>query len=191
MSASNLGTLSTLVTSVAIAATAPMAPMAQNREMTSSLSPMRYIDASGQLNKSGFLMVNYPHSAEYYFITREVEKRINDETMKMQSRFQSMKRSFLRYSEGFPQEKQSYFALMADALCKLDFKDNLSSYNRGDASIDTVIKLKNGITLRVSCFIDDEIDAPMVFSIHRGRTLLVTDELPVSEIVNTINSVSA
>ena len=188
MSASNLGTLSTLVTSVAIAATAPMV---QNREMTSSFSPMRYIAAAEQLNKSGYLIVNYPHSAESYFITQEAEKRINNETMRMQSRFQSMKRSFLRYNEGFPQEKQSYFAIMADALCKLDFEDNVSSYNQADASIDTVIKLKNGITLRVSCFIDDEIDAPMVFSIHRGRTLLVTDELPVSEIVNTIISVSA
>ena len=188
MSASNLGTLSTIVTSVAIAATAPMV---QNREMASSLSPMRYIAASEQIHKSGYLIVNYPHSAESYFKTQEAEKRINNETMNMQSRFKSLTRSFIRYNEGFPQEKQNYFALMADALCKLDFKDNVSSYNKADASIDTMVKLKNGLTLRVSCFIDDEMDAPMVFSIHRGRTLLVTDELPVSGIVNTINSVSA
>ena len=134
-------------------------------------------------------MINYGHSAEMYVRTQVSENRIESKFIAMQSRYQAMKNSFLRYNEGFPMDKHDFFAQMADALCQLDVKSNVFSYNKIDASIDSVLHLNNGLTLSVSCFIDDEINAPMVFSIHRGRTLLVSDELPVNEIVNTLNSV--
>ena len=142
-------------------------------------------------NKSGAMMSFYPHSTDNYVRTQYKEQRIDQKSKEMQRRFLAMNHSFMRYSEGFPAEKQGHFSLMANALCKLDFKDNVSSYNKDDDSIDTVLKLSNGLTLSISCFVDEDEDAPMVFSIHRGTTLLVSDELPVEEIVRKINSVPA
>ena len=135
-------------------------------------------------------MTYYPHSTEEYVRTRHDVNKIDRASMAMQSRFHAMKLSFMHYSDGMPSDKLSYFTYMANALCKLDFKDNVSSYNNGDASIDMVLKFSNGLTLSVSSFVDEEEGAPMVFSLHRGHTLLVSDELPVNEIVKTINSVA-
>lgn len=143
-----------------------------------------------QLYNSGPMMMFYSHSTAEYVRT-QYEQKIDNESEEMQKRFKAIKHSFARYSEGFPSEKQGHFSLMANALCKLDFKDNISSYNKDDDSIDTVLKLSNGLTLSISCFVDEDEDAPMVFSIHRGKALLVSDELPVEEIVRKINSVPA
>ena len=107
----------------------------------------------------------------------------------MQDRFLAMKHSFMRYRKDISSDELSYFTSVANVLCKLDFKDNISSYNESDKCIDTVLRLSNGLTLSISSFLDEDINAPMVFSIHRGRMLLVTDEMPISEIVKTINSV--
>ena len=131
---------------------------------------------------SGITIKLYPHSKEEYVRTQYQEQTIDKKSKEMQRRFQSMNHSFMRYSEGFPTEKQVHISLMANALCKFDFNDD---------SIDTVLKLSNGLTLSISCFVDEDEDAPMVFSIHRGKTLLVSDELPVEEIVRKINSVPA
>ena len=185
MSSNSLGTLGTLVTTFAIAT----APVTQNRDMKSSNYPMQPFVSYEQLLQSGDSLINFPHASDVYFRNYYVDKKIDVATMEMQKRYQLICHSFRRYNDGFPAEKQSYFAQMADILCRLDFNDNISSFNKIDASIDSVLKLKNGLTLSVSCFIEDEIDTPMVFSIHRGRVLLVSDELPLSEIVNTINTV--
>ena len=145
-----------------------------------------------QLYNSGPMLVFYSHSTDkYVYVRTQYEQTIDKESEKMQKRFQSMKHSFARYSEGFPAEKQVFFTAMANALCKLDFRDNVTSYNTDDASIDTILKLSSGLTLSISCFIDEDTDSPMVFSLHRGTTLLVTDEMPVEEIVRKINSVTA
>ncbi len=183
----NINTLGTRFLTLAIAATAPIIPM---NAATSSALPMQSYADYKQVLQTGIPVINYVHSAEMYVSSQVSENKIESKFIEMQTRFQAMKRSFLRYSDGFPTEKHNYFAQMADALCQLEVKSNVFSYNKADASIDTVLHLKNGLTLSVSCFIDDDIDSPMVFSIHRGRTLLVSDELPVSEIVNTLNAVT-
>ena len=184
----NINTLGTCFITMAMAATAPILP---SNAATSSALPVQNYVAYEQIQTSGNPIVNYFHSAEMYVRTQVSENRIESNIMDMQFRYQAMKQSFLRYSEGLPETKQGYFSQMADALCQLDVKSNVFSYNKIDASIDSVLKLKNGLTLSVSCFIDDEIDSPMVFSIHRGRALLVSDELPINEIVNTLNTVKA
>ena len=159
-------------------------------KMTDSRQQSLSCWADSQLyNKSGSFIIYYPHASENYFRTHNTDRLIDHVSIEMQARYHSIKRSFIRYSEGFPKEKMNHFAIMANALCKLEFNDNVSSYNKIDESIDSILKLKNGLTLSVSSFVDDGEDAPMVFSLHRGQTLLVSDELPVNEIVRTINSV--
>jgi len=190
MSANNISTLSSWVSIATVVATAPTI-INLNIDAARNATSIGNYKIYEQPYRSGRLLENYSHTSELYVLTPNTEKMIDKISREMQSRVQSLKRSFSKYSDGFPTEKQSYFAYMADALCKLDFIDNVSSYNKYDSSIDTIIKLKNGLTLSVSCFIEDKKDAPMVFSIHRNHTLLVSDELPINEIVNTINSANA
>lgn len=178
-----------------VAATVALASAASEMSVKSTdilqQSSRSWMEYTQSFNKSGSLMIYYPHASENYFISKNTDSLIDQVSMEMQSRYQSIKRSFIRYSDGFPKDKQNHFAIMANALCKLEFSDNVSSYNKIDESIDTVLKLKNGLTLSVSSFVDEEAEAPMVFSLHRGQTLLVSDELPVNDIVRTINSVIA
>lgn len=179
---------------IVVAATVALAPFASEIpiKMTDSQQQSLYSWVDSQsYNKSGSFIIYYPHASKNYFRTQNIDRLIDRVSIEMQTRYHSIKRSFIRYSEGFPEEKMNHFAIMANALCKLEFKDNVSSYNKDDESIDTILKLKNGLTLSVSSFIDDGENAPMVFSLHRGQTLLVSDELPINEIVKTINSVIA
>lgn len=179
---------------IVVAATVALAPFASETpiKMTDSRKQFLSCWADSQFyNKSGSFVIYYPHASENYFRTHNTDCLIDHVSIEMQTRYHSIKRSFIRYSEGFPVEKMNHFATMANALCKLEFNDNVSSYNKIDESIDTILKLKNGLTLSVSSFVDDTEDAPMVFSLHRGQTLLVSDELPINEIVRTINSVIA
>ena len=173
-------------TAVAIAASAPIL---QYIESDSRNNPLKDLLTYQQPYESGPLRVLYPRSTDHYIITQHEEKRIERESLEMQDRFLAMKHSFMRYRKDISSDELSYFTSVANVLCKLDFKDNISSYNESDKCIDTVLRLSNGLTLSISSFLDEDINAPMVFSIHRGRMLLVTDEMPISEIVKTINSV--
>lgn len=175
-------------TTVMLVATATALP---GKPVENPLQTSRNNVEYAQSRMSGPLMIYYPHATEEYSPTQSQSRQIDRAAREMQRRFEAIKHSFARYGTGLPAEKMNYFSVMANALCKLDFKDNVSSYNSEDESIDTVLKLKNGLTLSVSCFVDEDTDAPMVFSLHRGKTLLVSDELPVNEIVKTIISVKA
>lgn len=114
------------------------------------------------------------------------------ESIKMQQqRHKAIEDSFSKYSCGFPTDKMQYFSHLSNLLCRIKFVDNISSYNEDDFSIDIILKLSNGLKLSISQFLDEDINAPVVFSIHRERTLLVSDEMPIIEIVNNINSLEA
>lgn len=136
-------------------------------------------------------MVYYPLLKKQYVVTKDEDSRIEKTSLDMQNRFHAMKHSFNRYGKGIPTEKYGFFNLVANTLCKLDFNDIVSSYNEDDLSIDTVLRLSNGLTLSISSFIDENINSPMVFSIHRGNMLLVADQMPINDIVETIKSVIA
>lgn len=173
---------------MAFAATAPL--ILSNEASTDSVS-VQITPVKEQPYQSGPFMRFYPHSLTEYMRSNSDSERIDCVMAAMQDRYQALKGNFMRYSDGFPEEKASYFIQMANVLCRLDFKDSLTSYNKSDASIDSVLKLRSGLTLSVSKFIEDDPEAPVVFSIHRGHDLLVSDELPVDEIVNIIKSVIA
>lgn len=185
MSQSNINTV---FTAIAIAATAPLI---QTKGADSLSVPAGNYVAFDKQYKSGTLTMYYTHATEEYVRTQQLTSRMERGSVEMQTRYQTIKNSFAKYGKSFPADKQQYFSHMANALCKLEFRDNVSSYNKDDSSIDTVLKLSNGLTLSISCFVDEDVDSPMVFSLHRGKVLLVSDVLPVGEIVRTINSVTA
>lgn len=147
---------------------------------------------AGAANKaSGDAIVFYNSASEEISAANSEEGRVKIRSIKMQLRHQAIERSFAKHSEGFPIVKKNYIIQLANQVCKLPFYDNISSYNIDDESIDTILKLTDGTTLSLSQFLNDDVESPVVFSIHRNKTLLVADELPLTEIVQTINSVIA
>ena len=156
-----------------------------------SLSTYSIYENCENSKTSGTPIAFYNHTSGNFVRSMSMEEPIESEAIQMQERHKAIEDSFLKYSNGFPSEKKDYLSALSNSLCKLKFVDNISSYNESDFSIDTIIKLSNGLKLSVSQFLDEDIDSPVVFSIHRGRTLLISDEMPIAEIVNIINSVEA
>lgn len=106
-----------------------------------------------------------------------------------QYRYKSIERSFMKNSAGFPDTRMAYMEYMANVMCGVSFLDNISVFNKIDETIDTVFKLKGGLMLTISQFLEDEIDAPVVFSIHRGEELLVSAEMDLDELAKTVKDV--
>lgn len=174
---------------ITLATAVPAFPLANIGVDTSSQTAWIQVNHT-QSQQSGPMMIFFPHSTKDYIKMQSTESPIDEVSLAMQKRYQAILQSFNHYSKGFSSDKQCYISQIANELSKLDFSDNVSSYNDVDASIDSVLKLANGLTLSISRFIEDDMEDPMVFSIHRGRTLLISDELPIGEIVSTINSVT-
>ena len=135
---------------------------------------------------SGRPILFYNHAAAQVERTVRENLAVDIASIKMQLRYKQIEDSFKKNSEGFPADKYNYLRYLANEICRLPFVDNLSSYNDEDGTIDTQLKLSNGLRLSISQFLDDATDAPVVFSIHRKTVLLVSDELPMSEIVDTL-----
>lgn len=140
---------------------------------------------------SGMPIMYYNHASEDFARSWSMSNLLENNSIEMQSRYKAIERSFVKHSKGFPADKREHFLLLANEVCKLQFNDNVSSYNEYDETIETILKLSDGLTLSISQFLDEDADASAVFSVHRGRTLLVSDEMPVREIVDTINSIIA
>jgi hypothetical protein len=187
----NTNTFSAVAISVAFAATSSCG--AQMNTPSDEYLFAQPISSNGYNKKlvesTGDAIMYYNHASEVFSATKNSERRVGISSIKMQLRHQAIEKSFAKHSNGFPDKKKDYIVQLADMICKLPFYDNVSSYNDDDETIDTVLKLADGTTLSLSQFLDDDIDASVVFSIHRNKTLLIADELPLAEIVQTINSV--
>lgn len=145
----------------------------------------------GNLHQTGMPISYYNYGTTGFERSKSFIEPIDEESIDMQKRYQAIANSFTKHSVGFPVEKKGYLSVLSNTLCKLHFVDNVLSYNEYDETIDAVLRLSNGLKLSVSMFLDEDVEAPVVFSIHRGRTLLVSDELPIEEIVSTINTIVA
>lgn len=139
--------------------------------------------------KTGSPIVYYGSSGQF-FPSQNFSNLIQISSLKMQFRHKMIEQSFLKNGKNFPKEKFSYFSVLSNEVCKLRFKDVVSLYNEYDESIDIILWLNSGLTLSLSQFITKSVDSPVVFSLHRGTSLLVSDEQPIDEIVESINSVN-
>lgn len=184
----NTNTYSVVAIMVAIAAASSNDVQIKTSLDTKMLAQSVYV-ASGYNKISGDAIMYYNHASETFTADKNEGGHVEISSIKMQLRHQAILRSFAKHSDGFPAEKKNYLLQLANWVCKLPVSDNISSYNNYDETIDTILKLTDGTTLSLSQFLCDDIDAPVVFSIHRNNTLLVADELPLAEIVQTINSV--
>lgn len=65
----------------------------------------------------------------------------------------------------------------------------ISHYENGEPEcIDADLHYKHEIVASVSTFLDEPIDSEVCFTIHRDRTLLVADSLPIDELVERIKT---
>ncbi len=142
-----------------------------------------------QYHRSGLPLSFFTSSSLKFEASKTQNLTMSVEDKDRQYRFKAIQRSFLRHCDGLPYDKMKYMEYMANEMCAISFHDNISEYNSIDATIDTIFKMNGGLTLTLSQFIDDEIDAPVVFSIHRGTELLVSAEMKLDELAKTINEV--
>lgn len=139
--------------------------------------------------RSGLPMSFFTSSSLKFEASETQNFTMSAEDKERQYRFKAIQRSFLRHCDGLPNDKMIYLEYMANEMCGISFRDNISEFNIIDATIDTIFKMSGGLTLTLSQFIDDEIDAPVVFSIHRGTELLVSAEMKLGELAKTISEV--
>jgi len=82
-----------------------------------------------------------------------------------------------------------YFLRLASIMQNVPFIDAVSSFDVYDNTIYSRYKLPGNLTLSVSQFLDESVDAPVVFSIHRNKTLLVSSEMELHELMQKILAV--
>lgn len=174
--------------SAAILAASTSGMFPQEQYSSADELSLQNVGVNSNSGSSGAPIMFYNHASNEVSSSTKWEKPINISDIKSQIRYKQIENSFNKNSEDFPKEKVGYLQYLANNASRLSFIDNVSSYNDDDESIDTILKLENGLKLSISQFIDDDIDDPVVFSIHRNGILLVSDELPLDEIVDTINS---
>lgn len=126
-----------------------------------------------------------------YSVADSKGQAITDNLLAQQYRYEAIERSFKKHSKDFSEDKRSYFREMANRLCRLPFVDNVASYNPYDETLDSRFYFQQGLSLSVSQLLDDAMDAPVLFSLHRNSMLLVSDELPLDELVDTLNEILA
>lgn len=106
-----------------------------------------------------------------------------------QYRYKSIERSFLKNSDGLPGNKMGYMEYMANVMCCMSFYDNICSFNKYDETIDSIFKMSGDLTLTMSQFLDEDVESPVVFSIHRGEELLVSAEMRLDDLAKTVNEI--
>lgn len=139
--------------------------------------------------RSGFRITFFPQGSMPYEAAITQSSIMSDDEIKKQKRYKAIERSFLKHSDGLPGDKMAYIEHLANIMCSLAFTDNISAFNSIDETIDTEFRMNGNLSLTLSQFIDEEIDAPVVFSIHRGEELLVSAEMKLDELAKTVNEV--
>lgn len=129
------------------------------------------------INKGRLYSSNYRETESSYKELTELEVALND-------RLKALRRNFNRNSNDVSQQVSMIFSSMANKLAVLPFDDNLSFYNAEDRSVDIKVMMPQDFCLNVSHFVDD--DDYVVFTLHKGRKLLVADELRIEEFSSKI-----
>lgn len=139
--------------------------------------------------QSGDMIFSYKEASEILSLSQNRLSAVDITSVKRQLRYKSIEENFRLNCGQMPQDKRGYMEKLANEVSLLPIVDYITSYNEYDESLDMVLKINDGLTLSISQFLDEDLDAPSVFSIHRGSRLLVSDELPISEIISRYHSV--
>lgn len=110
---------------------------------------------------------------------------MNAEETDSSQRYTKLQKSFSLNLHGFTIGNMSFFEDMANVLCNIPFESVITSYNEYDESIDIKMSLSYNIKLSISRFVDIN-DDNVVFSIHRNKRLLISNEMRLIDLEQKI-----
>ena len=171
----------TLVAGTTLAASSAMAQIPMPYSNRSVDITMSY-DANGERSGSTFDMnIVLEDNTIKFSRTNSTENQLTPEMIAVTHRYAQLIESFNAPKLNYPACSIDVFRDLANIVCNIPFKTVSSFYNLYDESVDLVLKMDFNINLSISKFIDDDEDC-VVFSIHRNRRLLVSNEMPLRDI---------
>lgn len=114
-----------------------------------------------------------------------LDSKMSPEETASNQRYTKLQKSFLLNLHGFTIGNMSFFEDMANVLCNIPFESVIASYNEYDESIDIKMSLSYNIKLSISRFVDIN-DDNVVFSIHRNKRLLISNEMRLIDLEQKI-----
>ena len=146
------------------------------------MSGQRY-EVVSNMNSSGGIISQFKSSSDTFYRSDSQGKIITREEIERQQRYDKIKASFLRNKGDFANKDMLYFSRLASVMQYVPFIDAVSSFDGYDNTLYSRYKLPGNLTLSVSQFLDESVDAPVVFSIHRNKALLVSSEMDLHELM--------
>ncbi len=136
---------------------------------------------------------DYPFNIESPLVVRSkgMESRINPEYIRMGANYENFISSFEQHDGlSMPKEFMKDFEWMANTLSSLPLKDSLVQYSQFDNMIDFLIVLNDGMKLSIGKFTDeDSVDEVVEFSLYNKRTLLLSGEMKLEDLVKKIKQI--
>lgn len=171
----------TLVAGTTLAASSAMAQIPMPYSNRSVGITMSY-DAKGERSGSTFDMnIVLEDNTIKFSRTNSTENQLTPEMIAATHRYAQLVGSFSASKLNYPACSIDVFRDLANIVCNIPFKTVISSYNPYDESVDLVLKMDFNINLSISKFIDDD-DDNVVFSIHRHKRLIVSNEMPLRDV---------
>lgn len=171
----------TIVAGTTLAASSAMAQIPMPYSNRSVGISMSYY-ANGERSGSTFDMnVVLEDNTIKFSRTNSTENQLTPGMIAATHRYAQLIGSFNASKLNYPACSMDVFRDLANIVCNIPFKTVISSYNPYDESVDLVLKMDFNINLSISKFIDDDEDN-VVFSIHRNKRLLVSNEMSLRDI---------
>lgn len=172
----------TILTGTALAATGALSTYGTNYvdQLSTAVPTSIYIN-SLQSGVGTDVCFSQENSKISFFRMNTKDLSMSPQVMANNRRFSKLQKSFLSNLHGAVGDNISTFRCMANVLCNIPFESVIASYNEYDESIDIKMSLSYNIHLSISRFVDDNDDY-VVFSIHRNKRLLVSNEMHLNEL---------
>lgn len=176
----------TILASTALAATSVLSDHGVNHiDPISTAFPNSIYMNSLQSGIGTDVSFTQENSEVRFFRKNTMDLHMSPEVMANNRRFSKLQRSFLSNLHGFALDKMRIFRDIANVLCCIPFDSVIASFNEYDESIDIKMFLSYNIHLSISRFVDDSDDG-VVFSIHRNKRLLVSNEMHINELESKV-----
>lgn len=172
----------TILTGTALAATGALSAHGANNidQISTAVSTSIYTN-SLQSGVGLDVCFTQENSKVRFYRMNSLDLSMSPEVMANNRRFSKLQKSFLSNLHGCSEYNMRSFRDIANVLCNIPFESVMASYNEYDESIDIKMSLPYNIHLSISRFVDDNDDC-VVFSIHRDKRLLVSNEMNLKDL---------
>jgi hypothetical protein len=179
---SKIKTISVQACGVLMAASTALQPQIANANDTFSEYEVQSLEG---YNGTSFEDMIVTPSVSYTKTASE-NMHIDESLLERKKRYDRLRSSFINNLHGFHVKKNNVAEEVFNALSALPFSNNVSNYDEFDDSINVIMNLPRQLKLSVARLMDEE-DSTVVFSIHQGTRLLVSNEMPIEQLVKDLN----